>query len=265
MNIGFCSLASGSSGNCYLIKSEKTNLLLDAGISLKAIKSGLQTLGVDLDEIDAILITHEHIDHIKGLKALSRKTDCPIITSIGTWDALTKKGYELPTFRSLTVDNDDAMEIGDITVKPFRLSHDTEDPMSFSFEKNGHKICIVTDTGYVSSEVYENIKDAEMLALEANHERNILLYGSYPYPLKLRILSDLGHLSNESCAEVLKEILKEGFRPQVFLAHLSKENNTPEQALITVKNIIEEEGFLVGRDLGLKVLEREVRSEFFTI
>ena len=136
---------------------------------------------------------------------------------------------------------------------------------------------MVTDTGYISDDIFDNIKDADILALESNHERNILLYGSYPYPLKLRILSDVGHLSNEACAHCLTEVLRyrrirkrfsdeeAGGLFQVFLAHLSKENNTPEQALITVKNVLEEEGFAVGKDLELKVLDRDSRSAFVTV
>ena len=270
MNLGFCSLASGSSGNCYLIKSDNTNLLLDAGISCKAIKEGLATLGVSLGDIDGILITHDHIDHVKGLKTLMKRTDCPVITSPGAFRALVEKEYATEEFRFITADRTQTLTVGDISIKPFDLSHDTEDPQSFAFEKDGYKVCVVTDTGYVSSEIFENICDADILALEANHERNILLYGSYPYPLKLRILSSVGHLSNEACAHALTEILKadrrhSGTPMKVFLAHLSQENNTPEQALITVRNALEENGFLVGRDLYLEVLARDHMSRFITV
>lgn len=268
MNLGFCSLASGSSGNCYLIKSEDTNLLLDAGISNRAIKNGLESLGVSLKDIHGIFLTHDHIDHIKGIKTLLKNTSCPLYASHGTLEALIKKVSPLPYERLIEVSSGDVIETGNIEAKAFDLSHDTEEPISFTFTSNGYKACVVTDTGYVSRDIFENIKDCHILALEANHERNILLYGSYPYPLKLRILSDVGHLSNEACAHVLTEILKaspEDARPKVFLAHLSKENNTPEQALITVRNALEENGFLVGRDLELGVLDRDMRSEFITI
>ena len=277
MKLGFCSLASGSSGNCYLIKSDNTNLLLDAGISNRAIKGGLESLGISLRDIDGIFITHDHIDHIKGLKTLLKNTQCPVYASQGTLEALVKKMSPLPYERLMEACPDEEISLGDITASSFRLSHDTTDPMTFAFTKDGAKVCVVTDTGYISDDIFDNIKDADILALESNHERNILLYGSYPYPLKLRILSDVGHLSNEACAHCLTEVLRyrrirkrfsdeeAGGLFQVFLAHLSKENNTPEQALITVKNVLEEEGFAVGKDLELKVLDRDSRSAFVTV
>ncbi len=275
MKLGFCSLASGSSGNCYLIKSDNTNLLLDAGISCKAIQAGLESLGISLKDIDGIFITHDHIDHIKGIKTLLKKTSCPLYASRGTLEALVEKISPLPYERLIEAETDEEITVGDIKATPFNLSHDTEEPKTFAFTKDEAKVCVVTDTGYVSDEIFDNIKDADILALESNHERNILLYGSYPYPLKLRILSDVGHLSNESCAHCLTEVLRyrrirkrfseDGGALKVFLAHLSKENNTPEQALITVKNALEEEGFIVGRDLELKVLSRDERSGFYTV
>ena len=275
MKLGFCSLASGSSGNCYLIKSDNTNLLLDAGISCKAIQAGLESLGISLKDIDGIFITHDHIDHIKGIKTLLKKTSCPLYASRGTLEALVEKISPLPYERLIEVETDEEITVGDIKATPFDLSHDTEEPKTFAFTKDEVKVCVVTDTGYVSDGIFDNIKDADILALESNHERNILLYGSYPYSLKLRILSDVGHLSNESCAHCLTEVLRyrrirkrfseDSGALKVFLAHLSKENNTPEQALITVKNALEEEGFIVGRDLELKVLSRDERSGFYTV
>ena len=270
MNLGFCSLASGSSGNCYLIKSDTTNLILDTGISCKAIKMGLESLGISLLDLDGILITHDHIDHVKGLKTLLKKSDCPVYASYGTLEALAKKIDTLPWDRLIEVEAGDEFDLGDFHIKVFNLSHDAHGPVSYVFTRDGYKAAVVTDTGYVTQEIFENVRDADILALEANHERNILLYGSYPYPLKLRILSDLGHLSNEACAHALIAMLKRGSRksgtlPKIFLAHLSQENNTPEQAMITVRNYLEEEGFLVGRDLELRVLERDKRSQFFTI
>ena len=275
MKLGFCSLASGSSGNCYLIKSDNTNLLLDAGISCKAIQAGLESLGISLKDIDGIFITHDHIDHIKGIKTLLKKTSCPLYASRGTLEALVEKISPLPYERLMEAETDEEITVGDIKATPFDLSHDTEEPKTFAFTKDEAKVCVVTDTGYVSDDIFDNIKDADILALESNHERNILLYGSYPYPLKLRILSDVGHLSNESCAHCLTEVLRyrrirkrfseDGGALKVFLAHLSKENNTPEQALITVRNALEEEGFIVGKDLELKVLSRDERSGFFTV
>ena len=265
MDLGFCSLSSGSSGNCYLIKSEHTNLLLDCGISCKSIKKGLESLGISLKDIDGIFVTHEHSDHIKGLKTLLKNTDCPVYASHGTLENIVRKESSLPYERLIEVKGGNGFEINDFEIGVFDLSHDTDEPVTFTFSSGGRKAAVVTDTGYISDPIFGHIRDCDILALEANHERNILLYGSYPYPLKLRILSDVGHLSNEACAHALAEVLREGRKPKVFLAHLSKENNTPEQALITVKNALEEEGFIVGRDLELKVLSRDERSGFITV
>ncbi len=265
MDLGFCSLASGSSGNCYLITSEHTNLILDCGISCRSIKAGLESLGLSLKDIHGIFITHDHTDHIKGLKTLLKNTSCPVYASHGTLESLVLKISPMPYERLMEVQAGDMVSAGDIAVSVFDLSHDTDEPVTFTFSSGGRKAAVVTDTGYISEDIFENIRDCDILALEANHERNILLYGNYPYPLKLRILSDVGHLSNEACAHALTGVLREGRKPLVFLAHLSKENNTPEQALITVRNILEEQGFLVGRDLELRVLDRDKRSEFFAL
>ncbi|MBQ1430461.1 MAG: MBL fold metallo-hydrolase [Firmicutes bacterium] len=266
MNIGFMALSSGSSGNCYLIRTEKTKVLLDLGISCRSIKTLLAGQGLELKDIDAIFISHEHSDHIKGVKTTMKNTDCPLYASHGTLSEIVKKASPLPYERLIEMEDGEAVKVGpDLTVRSFRVSHDAKEPFQYSFEAGGKKVSVVTDTGFVSDEILHNIEDSDILALEANHERNILLYGSYPFVLKMRILSDVGHLSNESCAHTVVEILKRDRHPKIFLAHLSQENNTPEQAMITVKNGVEEAGFAVGRDLELRVIKRGDSSEYVTV
>ncbi len=266
MNLGICTLASSSSGNCYIIKSETTVLILDIGITAKKLEADMARIGLSCKDIDGVLVTHEHIDHIKGLKTLMKKTDCPVFMTEGTKNAYVKRSPAIPYQRLSTITAGNRYIIGDIEVAPFNVSHDTSEPVAFSLIRNGTKISVVTDTGYVTEEIFENIKDSDILVIEANHERNILLYGRYPYSLKYRILSDKGHLSNEACADAIVRLLKENDKcPTVLLAHLSRENNTPAQAMITVRNAVEENGFFVGADLELSVIEPDAMSEVTVI
>lgn len=268
MNLAICSLASSSSGNCHLIKSEKTNIILDCGISVSKIAKDLKDLELSVQDIDAILITHEHSDHIKGLKTLMKKApNAKVYMTDGTRNEILKKG-ELEESRILSVFPGETFEVEEISVFPIKISHDTPDPVAYSFRKDGKQVSVVTDTGYVTEEIYSGIKDSDILVMESNHERNILLAGSYPYQIKYRILSDEGHLSNEVCAKTILRLLKElnGNKiPRVVLAHLSKENNTPQQAMITVRNILEEEGFYIGKDVEISIANRDERGELLTL
>ena len=272
MAFGICSLASSSAGNCYLLKTDNTSLILDCGISVKKIKENLALKSVDIEEIDAVLITHEHIDHVKSLKALLKKADEAFVyASEGTFSGIREKYSDIYTELLLRGSNEkvvtchpgETFEVGDINVTPFRVSHDTNEPIAYTFTAEGKRISVVTDTGYVTDEIYAAIKTSDVLVIESNHEPEILLYGRYPYPVKQRILSDHGHLSNEACGECLAKMIKElaGAKvPKVFLAHLSEENNTPEQALLTVRNYLEEEELFVGKDLELETLRKDQAS-----
>lgn len=272
MSFGICSLASSSSGNCYLLKTDSTALILDCGISVKKIKENLALKGVDIKNIAAVLITHEHIDHVKSLKTVLKKAEnAEVYMSEGTYKGIREKYNEIYTELLLrgasqkvfTAKPGVAFTVGDITVNPFKVSHDTNDPIAYSFLASGKRISVVTDTGYVTDEIYTAIKDSDVLIIESNHEPEILLYGRYPYQVKQRILSDYGHLSNEACGECLAKMIKEfgGKKvPVVYLAHLSEENNTPEQALLTVKNYLEEENLFVGKDLYLDTLKKDQAS-----
>ncbi len=269
MELGLQTLASSSSGNSYLIKSEKTNIILDIGIGIKKLNEKLAEAQLMPEEISGVLLTHEHIDHVRSLGALTRKSaDMIVYATRGTICALTEKTPDLGRTEFMPVTGGQPFVVGDIRVVPFNVSHDTAEPVAYAFEKGGRKAAVVTDTGFVSDEIFDNIKDADLLVLEANHERNILLYGRYPYPVKHRILSDLGHLSNEAAAECLVRMLTGlgGSKvPRIVLAHLSKENNTPQQALITVRNLLEEAGFYVGKDLELEVADREETGRFMMV
>lgn len=277
MNLSICSLASSSSGNSYLIKSDTTSLILDVGISTKKIKDYLGIKGIELGDLGAILVTHEHIDHVKSLKTMMKKIspEAGVYASQGTITGMKEK-YEDLKMPLLIGENEGRVRavkagvgftVGDIEIMPFNVSHDTLEPLAYSFSDGETKITVITDTGYASDEVYEAARGSDILIVESNHEPNILMYGSYPYVVKKRILSDYGHMSNEACGAFLIRILKDmaGSKiPKVFLAHLSQENNTPEQALLTVENLLEEEGLFVGKHLSLETLRKDEASRMIS-
>ena len=261
MSLRICSLASGSSGNCYVIASEDTVLLVDVGISCKQMKERLLDFGRELSEIDAVLITHEHSDHVKGLSALA-KLNRRIYASQKTFEAIES---QLPEEICKSFSAGDSFQIGGIRVETFKTSHDAADPVGYSFEADGKTICIVTDTGYVSEEIKTYMAKADILVLESNHDENVLKIGPYPWFLKQRILSDKGHLSNEAAGSALAEIMIEENntkKRQVLLAHLSKENNFPEMAQATIENILREKA-CSPKNCILQVLPRNEVSEIY--
>ena len=208
MGIRIRSIGSSSSGNSYLIQGGNTNVLLDLGLSAKKIKSALSTLGVEKDSIEAVLITHEHIDHIRSVRQISKDFDnIRFYASRGTVENTDKFDY-VDDSRLTYIKAGDTFQIGDFAVKAFALSHDAAEPVGYSFECGGERLSVITDTGIVTAEIFEEMKRADKLVFESNHEKNILLMGPYPYNVKLRILSDEGHLSNVTAGEVLAEVLK---------------------------------------------------------
>lgn len=267
MSLKFCSFASGSSGNCYLVESEGTKLLVDVGIAGKKVIGCLEEKNLTPERLDGILITHEHIDHIKSIRMMSRKAqNAKIYASRGTASQI---GGKVTEEKIRQIFPDKPFEIGDITVYPFRLSHDAAEPTGYSFRCGRKKMSIVTDTGRISQEIFEEVADSDLLVLEANHETNILKTGPYPYSLKQRILGDEGHLSNEAAGKCLCRMLRERIAgqdiPKVVLAHLSGESNTPAQAYLTVSNILFEEDFYIGKDLELDVAGRDSISSLFEV
>ena len=208
MGIRIRSIGSSSSGNSYLIQGGNTNVLLDLGLSAKKIKTALSTLGVEKDSIEAVLITHEHIDHVRSVRQISKDFDkIRFYASRGTVGNTDKFDY-VDDSRLTYIKAGDTFQIGDFAVKAFALSHDAAEPVGYSFECGGERLSVITDTGIVTAEIFEEMKRADKLVFESNHEKNILLMGPYPYNVKLRILSDEGHLSNVTAGEVLAEVLK---------------------------------------------------------
>ena len=243
-------------------------MLVDAGISGKQIAAGLAAVGLELTDLNAILITHEHTDHIRSLRTVCKASGACVYASLGTFGGMEFE-RELP--RKEIFHPGDVFEIGDILVRSFPTSHDAADPCGFSFIAAGRQISIVTDTGTVTDTCFECIKTADILVLESNHDESMLRIGRYPWFLKQRILSDRGHLSNEAAAEAMLRALQlekaEGRSKQrlVLLAHLSRENNFPEMAVETMKNVLASGGFVSGSDIRVEVLSRTEQSPLFIL
>ena len=231
----FCSLYSGSTGNSSIVQSNKTKILVDVGESAKKIAEALASINVDPFSIDAILITHEHSDHIKGLAVFSKKYNVPVYANIETWNAMQKYKEKLneENIKTFTFNK---FKIGDIEVNPFPIPHDAANPCGFNLFHDNKKMSIATDIGHMSKEIITNLSDSSFLLLEANYEPEILKCSSYPYMLKERIKGPNGHLSNSDAGKTISYLVDHGLN-KVMLGHLSKENNFPELAY---KTIVEE-------------------------
>lgn len=226
-----CTLASGSKGNSIYISNGDTSILIDAGLSGVEIERRLKSKNIPIASIDAIIVSHEHADHIQGVGVLSRRYDLPVYLSPQTNEAASAQLGKIRQIRHFACGT--AFTINALTIRPFSISHDASDPAGFSIGSNGKKIGIATDLGIATTMVKEHLKDCRCLVLEANHDLRMLEQGPYPWPLKQRIKGRTGHLSNECSRELLMEVLHEGLS-HVILGHLSETNNTPETALRVV-------------------------------
>ena len=231
----FCSIASGSSGNCIYVGTQETHLLIDVGISGRRIEKGLNELDLTGKDVDGILITHEHSDHIGGLGVISRKYQIPIYTTGGTADAISRsKGLgQLPQGLIQEIQEDEPFQIKDLKVNAFTIPHDAAQPVGFRIEHDSSSVGIATDLGKYNDYIVEHLQGLDALLLEANHDIRMLQVGKYPYYLKQRILGDRGHLSNENAGRLLCRLLHDNLKA-VFLGHLSKENNYEQLAYETV-------------------------------
>ncbi len=261
------SIASGSSGNCIYIGDENTHLLVDTGISRKKIEEGLHELGLKGEDLDAVLVTHEHNDHIQGLGVFSRGYEIPVYATAGTIQGIK----DCPTLGRLPdglfheVKIDTPFTLGDLTIRPFYISHDANEPSGYRIDDGKKSVAVATDMGTYDAYTIEQLKDLNAIVLEANHDIHMLEVGPYPYPLKQRIMGDHGHLSNEWSGRLLTKILNDDMQ-QVILGHLSKENNYPQLAYETVKlEITLGDGPYDGDDFPLMVAQRDRPSDIVTL
>ena len=247
-----CTLASGSSGNCLLIATEKTRILIDAGISLKQIILRLNTLDLKMSDIDAVIITHEHTDHAAALPFIEK----PVYVASETVTIWKDKVKDLREFETGST-----FPLNDLLISSFPVPHDALDPVGFTVETDHKKLGIVTDIGSVTSLVRERLKGSDLLLLEFNHDERMLLYSSYPWDLKQRIKSRLGHLSNTEAAGLLQNLIHDGLS-HVILAHLSEVNNRPNIALEAASSALSGNGAV---DVMLSVAPRKTRGEVIRI
>lgn len=261
-----CSIASGSSGNCIYTGTEATHVLVDAGISGKRVEAGLHSIGLTGHDIDGILLTHEHSDHISGLGVLCRRYRIPVYATLGTLEAVRecRSLGEIPEELLHVVEADSAFTIKDLTVNPMHISHDAAEPVAYRFSYGKKRAAVCTDLGTYNEYTVECLKGMDVLLLEANHDVNMLQVGSYPYPLKRRILGDRGHLSNENCGRLLSRVLHDDLK-RVILGHLSQENNLPQLAYEAVRLEIDLADNAYGaNDFPIQVAKRSEVSEMIT-
>ncbi len=246
-----CQLFSGSSGNSIYISAKETKILVDAGVSAKKLGIALDEIGEQAENISAIFITHEHIDHIKGLRVFASKYNIPVFAHNDVINSMKSTGNINEKVCSYSVS--DNMEIGGIEILPFKLSHDSVACLGYRFNlPDGRSVSVCTDTGYVTDDAKNIIKGSDLVCLESNHEVSMLMNGLYPYNLKKRILSDVGHLSNTACGEFATELVKTG-TTRLVLSHLSKDNNHPDIARQTTKSMLLQCGFEDNKDYRMKI------------
>jgi len=236
---GFCPLASGSKGNCIYVGTKETKILIDAGISAKAVRAKLAEINVALEDIDAIFVTHEHTDHIQGLKVLAFKLGIPVFANSETAKGIVEYLHECPKFKIFSTG--ETFEFGDMEIHPFSIQHDTLDPVAFTIRINNMKLGFCADLGFVTTLVQNQLRDCDYLYIEANHQPSMVHASARPMVYKQRVLSRTGHLSNEACGNLLREIAHTDLK-HVHLAHLSSECNTPDVALNVIREILEKQG-----------------------
>lgn len=252
-----CMLASGSSGNAIYVATAETKILIDAGLSGKKIANALQAIDADAADLSALLLSHDHIDHTCGAGVMARRYGLPVYATAPTWQAAGKIMGRIAAEQCCTLPNCGTTMLGDLVVETMPVPHDAADPVGFVFRNGQHAIALVTDLGCVTPYIAQRLQAMDCLVLEANHDEEMLLHGKYPWPLKKRILSDKGHLSNNLAAASLSQVISEQTQ-HVVLAHLSEQNNCPQLALDTVSCHLEAAGQLTS--VQVQVAERYMPS-----
>lgn len=256
----FCSLFSGSSGNALYVESERARVLIDAGLAGRTVTDALCRIGVDACTLDGILISHEHIDHVRGAGILARRLGVPVYANEGTFRAMPA-GINIPVELMRTFETEREFYIGDMEVLTVPTPHDAEESVCFAFTSNESRVVTMTDAGYVTDAMLALAKQAGLVLLESNHDVDMLKAGPYPYPLKRRILGDHGHLSNDAAGALLVKLYSSGVR-RSLLGHLSKENNMPSLALKTVETALGDASIF---DFEVAVAPRDALSDVYDI
>ncbi len=263
----FISFGSGSSGNCYYIFSETCGILLDAGIGVRKLKKYFDDYGLRLIDIKYILVTHDHADHVKSVGHISNKYKIPVYATEKVHEGI-RKNYcvhkKIDTDNIRTLNENEALQLGDMTIIPFHVPHDSFDNIGFKITHGNIMFCLMTDIGHITDEMKSIITEADYLVIEANHDEIMLENGPYPDFLKNRVSGDNGHLSNNNCAKALLENATARLK-HVWLCHLSHENNHPELALKTVETELRKSDKINNDVLKIDVLKRNTPSNIFTL
>lgn len=264
----FISLGSGSSGNCYLLQSGGTSILLDAGIGIRSLKKHLKDIGLSLeDDIAAVFVTHDHADHIKAVGTIANECGKTIYATRLVHEGIACNrclNIEVPAGRMAFLEKGTTLELGNFRITPFEVPHDSHDCVGYVVEADGVRFCLITDVGHITDIIREQVGLANYLVLEANHDINMLMMGKYSAYLKERISSDKGHLNNEQAAKLIAEYATPQLR-HVWLCHLSEENNHPVLARKTAEAVLRQHGIIPGVDFALDVLKRKTPSEFYSL
>jgi phosphoribosyl 1,2-cyclic phosphodiesterase len=245
----FYSLYSGSTGNSLLLKSENCNILIDSGVSAKKVVEALEQINTPITNINAILVTHEHSDHVQSLGTISKKYNIPVYANKKTWDAMKMQKDKIDEANIKYFATNEKFEIEDISIHSFSIPHDAADPCGFNFTLENEKFSVATDIGHMTTNIIDSLENSKFLMLEANYEPEVLKCSKYPYPLKTRIAGPNGHLSNQLAGKTIANLIESGLE-EVMLGHLSKENNFPELAL---KSVLEELNYAGYNDNSVKI------------
>jgi phosphoribosyl 1,2-cyclic phosphodiesterase len=263
----FISFGSGSSGNCYLLTTPNDALLIDLGVGLRGLKKDFREYGFSLSMVHHVLITHDHADHIKSVGSFSHDYHVPIYATREVHVGINRNyciTQKVSTELAHVIEKGKTYQIGDFSVTPFGVPHDSSDNVGYFIEAEGTNFCVMTDVGTVTDEMKEYIRRARHLVIEANHDEEMVASGPYPQFLKTRILSQTGHLSNRNCALALIENMSEDLH-NVWLCHLSEENNHPELARKTVESLLRDYGIIAGVHIQLEVLKRNSPTGVFEL
>ncbi len=264
MELRFSPLFSGSSGNAIYVGCGDTHILVDAGLSGTRIANELEKIGVHPSQLTAILVTHEHSDHVSGVGVLSRKYHLPVYATEGTWDGMAGKiGAVEAQFRCM-IEPERDFYLGELNVMPFSTPHDANQPVGLCFESGGARFAIATDVGCPKKGWMNAIRGADAALLESNYDPDMLKAGSYPYELKRRILSNRGHLCNDDAGSCALELARAGAK-HIVLGHLSKENNFPELARRCTEDALRAGGAILGADVRLDVAKRDGVTGIFAV
>jgi len=264
MKLNFCSLSSGSSGNCYYIGNESHGILIDAGISASSIRKFLKNISISIDSIMGILITHNHIDHIRGLEVLIRKNHIPAFTTQKIWESILSPRKKISRDCIREIPQQKKINLDNFEIEAFPVYHDAPETIGFQISAGGKKITIVTDLGHICQTAALYIKESNLLVIESNYDEQMLENGRYPYFLKERIRSDNGHLGNHQTSVFLADIFNDSIE-HICLAHLSKNNNTPEKALETLQKTFSERDITLKSHQQILILNRNIPNEMIRL